>query len=239
VRIVADHDPTSPRDWDCNAGRMVCWHDRYNLGDEHEYTDPAEFQEELACEADDDLEEELERLKEDVWARLHSRACDAGCSDPFNYAERFIAARIEKLIIKTIDANYIVLPLFLYDHSGITMSTGPFGCRWDSGQVGWIICDKETIEREFNGDRDLAEKCLIAEVATYDQYLTGDVYGFIVEERDFDEERDEDDDSDWEHADSCWGFYGSDVRKNGMADHFDSEGMVKLAEAAEIEYPSY
>ena len=228
VRVVVDSDPASPRDWD-TAGRMICWHNRYNLGDEHEYGDPAEFQEELACEADDDLEEELHRLKHDVWDALYNRAWYAGRADPFNYAERHIAARIEKIIIKTIDANYIVLPLYLYDHSGISMRTGAFGCRWDSGQVGWIICDKETIEREFNGDWDLAEKCLIAEVETYDQYLTGNVYGFIVEERD------EDDDSDWEHVDSCRGFYGSDVRKNGMAGHLGKE-LTELAASAEVEY---
>jgi hypothetical protein len=32
----------------------------------------------------------------------------------------------------------IVVPLYLYDHSGITMSTSPFSCPWDSGQVGYI-----------------------------------------------------------------------------------------------------
>jgi hypothetical protein len=98
--------------------------------------------------------------------------------------------------------------------------------------VGLIVCDKETIEKEWNGDRDLAEKCLLAEVMTYDQYLTGDVYGFIVEERD------EDDDSDWEETDSCWGFYGSDVRENGMAGHLGDE-LTAIAADAEIEYPSY
>ena len=40
--------------------------------------------------------------------------------------------------------KYVILPLYLYDHSGITMSTGPFSCPWDSGQVGWIYASKKT-----------------------------------------------------------------------------------------------
>ena len=36
------------------------------------------------------------------------------------------------------------LPLYLYDHGGITMSTNPFSCPWDDGgQVGWIYASKQ------------------------------------------------------------------------------------------------
>lgn len=45
------------------------------------------------------------------------------------------------------------LPLWLYDHSGITMScgarTGQFADRWDSGQVGWVVMLKETAMKEL------------------------------------------------------------------------------------------
>ena len=34
-----------------------------------------------------------------------------------------------------------ILPLYLYDHSGLTMSTNDFGDRWDSGCVGFIYMD--------------------------------------------------------------------------------------------------
>lgn len=42
-----------------------------------------------------------------------------------------------------------ILPLFLYDHSGLAMSTGSFVGRahhaeWDSGQVGYIYMDKDS-----------------------------------------------------------------------------------------------
>ena len=47
-----------------------------------------------------------------------------------------------------------VLPLYLYDHSGLAMSCGSFVGRaqhaeWDSGQVGYIYMDKETALREL------------------------------------------------------------------------------------------
>lgn len=48
------------------------------------------------------------------------------------------------------DSNSIILPLYLYDHSGITISTGPFSCSWDSGQVGYIYVTFEKIKEEYS-----------------------------------------------------------------------------------------
>ena len=42
-----------------------------------------------------------------------------------------------------------ILPLYLYDHSGLTMSTNDFGDRWDSGCVGFIYMDKDTAMKEL------------------------------------------------------------------------------------------
>jgi hypothetical protein len=98
----------------------------------------------------------------------------------------------------------IILPLYLYDHSGITISTTPFGDRWDSGQVGFVVLDKKQMQ-EINGwkkvtpeRREQLFKYLENEVETYDQYITGDVYGYSVE------------DKNGNVVDSCWGFYGMD-----------------------------
>jgi len=73
----------------------------------------------------------------------------------------------------------VVLPLFLYDHSGITIRTAPFSCTWDSGQVGWIVIDTETIKKKYGVKRitkKLIEEVtdiLMSEVKVYDDYLTG------------------------------------------------------------------
>jgi len=106
----------------------------------------------------------------------------------------------------------VCLPLYLFDHSGITMRTSPFSCPWDSGQVGWIYCDRETILKEYSRKRlykallAKVERVLESEIKAYDEYLTGQVYGFIVE------------DAEGNHLDSCWGFYGLDYcRQEGKA----------------------
>lgn len=109
--------------------------------------------------------------------------------------------------------NYaVVLPLYLYDHSGITISTAPFHCPWDSGQVGWIVASKEDILKWYHKKKlskkllDDAVASLHEEVDTYDLYIRGEVYGFIIE------------DEEGEVVDSCFGFYGSDHAKSGLID---------------------
>lgn len=98
----------------------------------------------------------------------------------------------------------VYLPLYLYDHSGITMNTGGFSCQWDSGQVGYIYLTRSTIFKEWGWKVLTAkrlkflEEYLRGEVKTYDQYLTGEVYGYIVEDEDANE------------IESCWGFYGEE-----------------------------
>jgi hypothetical protein len=92
----------------------------------------------------------------------------------------------------------IRVPLFMYDHSGLTVSTRPFSCPWDSGQIGEIYMTKETVEKEFGGDIEKAKSCIEAEVSAYDQYLQGDVYGYVIE------------DENGTQVDSLWGLYGRD-----------------------------
>lgn len=85
--------------------------------------------------------------------------------------------------------DVIWLPLYLYDHSGITMSTTPFSSQWDSGQVGWIYAHKDDLmdfPDVYDGDQFNIEKAydvLKNEVKVYDQYLTGQVYGYVLEKR--------------------------------------------------------
>lgn len=101
----------------------------------------------------------------------------------------------------------ILIPLYLYDHSGITMSANPFACPWDSGQVGYIYVTAANIRKEYGKRitvkrRKLATDCLLQEVSTYDEYLTGQVYCYDVCEPDGDESGN--------LFDSCCGFYGLD-----------------------------
>lgn len=142
----------------------MCWHRRYELGDQHEFRTPGEFR---------------------GWVRKVDVA--------------------------------VALPLYLYDHGGLTMSTKgwlyPYNDPWDAGQVGWIYVTKTRLRKEFGIRRVTkkilrrAEEILRAEVEVYDQYLRGEVYGFTAYNVVGGE---------IEVLDSCGGFYGDDPAKNGM-----------------------
>ena len=99
-------------------------------------------------------------------------------------------------------APVAIKPLYLYDHSGITISTNPFSCCWDSGQIGFVLISRETALYEFSKKKltkklkEWAERYIDASVKEYDQYLTGDVYGYVIK------------DENGEETDSCWGFFG-------------------------------
>jgi hypothetical protein len=104
--------------------------------------------------------------------------------------------------LRQVHNAYIVLNLYLMDHSGITMRTGSFHDPWDSGQVGFIyatradICKEFSVKRVTKAVKEKAYKILEQEVETYDEFLTGRVYGYVLE------------DKNGEEIDSCWGYYG-------------------------------
>ena len=127
---------------------------------------------------------------------------------------------LEEGIIKN-EGEVVILPLYLYDHSGITISTSPFGCNFDSGRIGFIFVSKYKIKKE-GIDETKVEEYLKGEVSTYDQYLTGDVWGYQIYEI-------ETCDKGHEHkneVESCYGIYGHDeCEKEGqsMLEHMEKE----------------
>lgn len=176
----------NPRSWD-NVGRMLCWHRRYNLGDQ-----PNEF------------------------------------STPQDFLD-FIKERNNK--------NDVVLPLFLLDHSGLSMrcqsnfnDCDPGG--WDSGQVGFIWVSAEKIRAEWKvrsiqkSRLRFVEDVLKNEVKIYDQFLRGEVYNYYcgrIEACNLGDKH-------YIEEDSCGGFFGSEWKKNGMSEYLPKE-YQKLLEA--------
>ena len=102
----------------------------------------------------------------------------------------------------------ILIPLYMYDHSGIVLSFSntvyPFNDRWDAGQLGYVLIDREKIMKEFihtskicsTKMRKRARRVVEGELETYNQYLSGEVYGYVI---------------DGNSENSCWGFYGMDA----------------------------
>lgn len=108
---------------------------------------------------------------------------------------------------KRFEKEAFQLPLYLYDHSGITMATTPFSCPWDSGQVGFIWISKSRVREEYDVSRitkaveNKVYTLLNDEVRDYDQWLRGEVCGWEV----YDEIGDV--------VDSCWGYYDMELAK--------------------------
>lgn len=127
------------------------------------------------------------------------------------------------------DGAVIILPLFLFDHSGLRMSTTSEFFRavdqqkWDWGQVGFIHISRQKIFTEFGYKkltkerRDQVTKCLSGEVDTYDQYLSGEVYGYQIE------------DDQGNNVDSCFGFYGHEDAVTAAKDAVDGLGALSPA----------
>ena len=194
----------SPREWD-NLGTMVCWHRNYNLGDEHSMLTP---QQALVALAESVIEPYHERVN--GWYTHELWEWAAYDNIPNDKESGYPLDALQKLV----DKHFIILPLYLYDHSGITMNTSGFYCPWDSGQVGYIYVSKEDVRKEW-GWKYLTEKriekirqILRTEVEIYDHYLTGMVFGYQVECNMCGNE-----------LDSCWGFYGDNHEKSGLLDY--------------------
>jgi hypothetical protein len=158
INVCIDPEPFNPRKEYDNATVMVCWHRRYNLGDEQ-----------IEPQSSDELKEA--------------------------YAERG-------------DPILAILPLYLYDHSGLSMRTGAFSCSWDSGQVGWIFIPQSKVDlMGFVGyTLEQYENVLRGEVETYDAYLTGEVYGYQILGMDDDV------------LESCWGYFDQESCWNDAKD---------------------
>lgn len=109
---------------------------------------------------------------------------------------------VEELKEIVAQKDTVSLPLYLYDHSGITMRTSPFSCPWDSGQVGYIFVTREEILKEYTRkkmSKNLVSKViqrLNSEVQLFNGYITGEVYSFAIENAEGD------------IIDSCGGFLG-------------------------------
>jgi hypothetical protein len=117
VKIEQDSDPMNPRTEFDNVGKMVCWHTRYNLGDEQPKCDPDEY---------------LLKMMQDRERDLHGKPV------PDNIEQKCLEAYINK--------HFAVLPLYLYDHGSLSISVKPYDCPFDSGRIGFVYVDANSKE---------------------------------------------------------------------------------------------
>lgn len=107
-----------------------------------------------------------------------------------------------------------IFPLEAYIHSGVRLAFGSEGNfpdrRWDVSQVGWVFASKKEWRLSAK-----ARKAAASYIETWNQYLGGEVYGYIVGEE------------------SCWGFYGLEYcieEAKGVVDYqIEAARKAKLA----------
>lgn len=122
---------------------------------------------------------------------------------------------VERGIRRKYKGTVLVMPVRMYDHSGITISVSneyPYNDYWDSGKIGFIFTTKERIRKWYQKKliskktMAKAKHALLYEIEEYDQYLRGDVYGYRIENLK------------GEEVDSCGNYYGDKyILKDAMS----------------------
>ena len=185
-----------------NLGTMLCCHRDYNLGD---------------CNSNKETELQLAEI-----CRKYGKSDEE--IDEMTFAEE---------IQFILDQDDICgLPLWLYDHSGISISTRR-QCSWDSSYVGLIFVEKDSYLAQMGLKEDIywkvkAEKALESEIEIYSDFLEGNVYQWtlyepiIVIRQSMDgKELSRTIDEEGEIADSMGGFYNPTLRY--VEEYFDFE----------------
>lgn len=207
LSIYQDNDSVSPREYH-HRNHMYCFHSNYKLGDAHCYDNI----EDAIVDAID-----ASSLKGSKATKLKSILNDESRSRKDRH----------KLIIDKLNmsGDMVIKYLYLYDHSGITISTSDFNDPWDSGIVGIIYTTKQEILNEsVIADEvswsKVASDLIEEDVELYDQWLTGDVYGFELKKlnecpccKAISEEE----------IDCMGSFYGTDILTNGMLEYLPQE----------------
>ena len=154
----------NPREDYEHLGTMVCWHGRYNLGDEN-YGD-ASLGDWLSGRLYD---HDIERIDNEGYLtqQWEDFIWDLENDDDESIQKAFAL----------LQDKMIMLSLYLYDHSGLAISTSQFPGLFDTGWLGVIYVDKDDIRKEWNKQRissklyDNIVTYLTGEVEEYNEYL--------------------------------------------------------------------
>lgn len=220
IEIGYDEYPDDPRSWD-NVATFVCRYRGYCLGDTQdvdgeinhlldECIEPSSIVEYFAK----NRKAKKEVLDNGDFAYLYFD--ENGYEDelpffksaPLEDVAILMAEELtteEKLELIEQSDNCVILPISLYDHSGIAMwiggTAGHPDSRWDCTTVGFAYITKKTAKE--NGIdvsapkwKEWANEVINSEMVIYNEYVIGEVYGYCIYS------------SEGECVGSCSGFYG-------------------------------
>ena len=111
-------------------------------------------------ESPDEITDELEEIADEHDISL-SKDCD-----------------LNALISALQEAGYYAVPVYILDHGNVRYSTHDFGDKWDSGMAGVAYVKKS------GADEKKLQKMIDAELAEYETWANGNVYGISVRNED-------------------------------------------------------
>lgn len=245
INVYYDESPDDPRSWS-NVATFVCEHNRYNLGDEHDceavvnklfdrYVTNKEILEyfikaykpQLINVENDDYTDKYYEYSVIIGGKRQIQRVIAGSDYDENEIAGFIAeefSMIERIELIKATGEVVMLPISMYEHSGITLWLGSkwshSDARWDCSSIGFAYIEKSTAKEE--GMLDPGEKCnhdwkewayamMKGEMETYDQFVRGEVYGYMIDDENGEEASDN-------LLCGCWGFYGDEGKKELLAE---------------------
>ena len=125
-------------------------------------------------------------------------------------------------VVENWKKTHWIFPLEAYIHSGVHLSFGQEGGypdrRWDVSQLGFVFASK----KEWRLSKK-AREAAASKIAEWNRYLSGQIYGYVVETNAKDEDGE---DVEGEHLDSRWGIDDLEYAKSearGIAEHHSKE----------------
>ena len=192
--VYYDSDPQNPRtEWDNAATFAFC----HGLGDK-----------DAAIGNRDPLFDLADRvrdvLKEDCESKYLSSVAKKASWKELIFLERAIDSSSDTRIKAAIEKIALVVPVYIYEHSGIALSTKPFYDPFDSGLLGYAFMTKAKIRAEFGGGKWFypdqaagqfqpgsgiltkqrlvkARACIESEISVYASFVAGDVFCVSLE----------------------------------------------------------
>ncbi len=246
INVYYDDDyDNNPRDWS-NVATFVCEYRQYNLGDIQNIQDAVNElyssyvsskavidyfvktrHAKLIAGEEDDGSDHYYEYETKVCGEMYKHCISADSS----IGDDEIAGEMEdeldlgeKLQLIEESGEVVMLPISMYEHSGITLWLGSkdshFDSQWDCSSIGFAYVEKNTAEEEGMLDpgekykhdwKEWAYAMMEGEMQTYDQFVRGEVYGYMIEDENGEEATDS-------NLCGCWGFIGDDGKEDMLSE---------------------
>lgn len=109
---------------------------------------------------------------------LFHKRYDLGDVHDYKHGDYLDWGQMEVDIIKKEEPG-LILPVYMYEHGAVSLSTSSFNDRWDSGQVGFVIMDWRTF-KGMNEEQALTE--IEGQLKDYASYINGEVCYYQISE---------------------------------------------------------